>query len=793
MKDTWAVPTSKLRRRLGRVAESAILLPAVLILVLGVIWSTTLNLIKVERTAAELAATVSSQELAATYEAQVVRALREIDQTLKFVKYAYELEGKQGALQELNAKLLLPPALLFVVSIADRNGDVVASTRPMAMSNVADQDYFQAPRNVDALLIGRPPNGPSAGEGKLHFSRRLESADGTFAGIVIVSVDAAYFVSGYETSKLGEHGVLGILGIDGVFRARRTGNAVSAGDTFDFSAVVPASNEAQSETVLSTNVWDGVRRYTSARQLHEFPLAVIAGLSADEQLAATRRNMRTYLWRASGGSLVLILIAAVMGRMNQRLAASRRRAVEEQLAHAARVEYVAYHDDLTALPNRSLFNKLLDQSIHQADCYSRPLGVLAVDLDGFRTVNDSFGLAAGDILLRQAASRLQCTVRNSDTVARVGGDEFLLLLEGIAGMADCVTLAGRLIETLGRPFDVLGHPVELSGSVGIAIYPDHGRRDELVTHADTARHAAKRSGGGTYALFDPNMEAGAAERLSLLNDLRRAVELKQLTLHYQPKIDGRRGQIRGVEALLRWHHPERGMVSPAVFIPIAERFGLIHGIGSWVIDEACRQMQAWADVGMRMRVAVNVSAQQLRKGDLVARIEQALDRHQVGASQLLCEITESVVMEDVSTTQRVFEGLGRIGVYLSIDDFGTGYSSLSYLRQLPAKQLKVDRSFVNDLESSSDARAIVDAVIRLAHALGLLVVAEGVETAGQRDILLQLGCDELQGYFFAKPMQADKLLAWAGGRKPEGAVDFSPSVVDETLSGRRGAAVSSVE
>jgi diguanylate cyclase (GGDEF)-like protein len=446
-------------------------------------------------------------------------------------------------------------------------------------------------------------------------------------------------------------------------------------------------------------------------------------------------------------------------------------------------------DALTGLPTRRLFedrlahaiarNERTEGSIAARDKHG--LAVLFINLDRFRPVNDSFGHAAGDIVLEQAASRLRSTARNSDTVARVGGDGFLVLMEDAASVADCETLARRLIEALERPFDVLNRQVEISGSVGIAVYPDHGQRDKLAAHAEAAMHVAKRLGGGTCALFESKMEAGALEQVSLLNDLRHAIELGQLSLHYQPKIDGQRGQIRGVEALLRWQHPQRGMVSPVVFIPIAERSGLIVGLGNWVIDEACRQMQAWADVGVRMRVAVNVSAHQLRKDDLVERIRQALDRHQVEASQLLCEITESVAMEDIKSTQRVFEGLERIGVYLSIDDFGTGYSSLSYLRQLPAKQLKIDRSFVNDLESSSDARAIVDAVTRLAHALGLLVVAEGVETEGQRDILLQLGCDELQGYFFAKPMPADALLAWAVGRKPEGAVDFSPSVVDDTL------------
>ena len=246
-----------------------------------------------------------------------------------------------------------------------------------------------------------------------------------------------------------------------------------------------------------------------------------------------------------------------------------------------------------------------------------------------------------------------------------------------------------------------------------------------------------------------------------------ALERGELQLHYQPKIDARLGRLQGVEALLRWQHPTRGMVGPNVFIPIAERFGLINGLGNWVIEESCRQMRVWADEGLSMNVAINLSVHQLRTEELVPRIESALARYQVMPSQLLCEITESVAMEDIESTQRAFEALSRIGVYLSIDDFGTGYSSLSYLRQLPARQLKIDRSFVADIEVRPDARAIVGAVIQLAHQLGLRVVAEGVETEGQRDILLLLQCDELQGYLLARPMAVEALDDWLQKLPPD--------------------------
>jgi diguanylate cyclase len=445
----------------------------------------------------------------------------------------------------------------------------------------------------------------------------------------------------------------------------------------------------------------------------------------------------------------------------------------------------AFLDPLTGLPNRLLFEDRLAHALSRGERAeerisgrkSEKIAVMFIDLDGFKPVNDSFGHAAGDAVLKEAASRLLREARDSDTVARVGGDEFLLLMEDAGSTADSVTLARRLVGALSRPFIVGEKQVQIACSVGVVVYPDHGQKDKLVANADAAMYAAKRSGGSTYALFESHMDAGATEQLTLQSDLRQAIERGQLELYYQPKIDGKRGRINGVEALVRWNHPERGMLSPGLFIPLAERFGLIGKLGNWVINEACRQIEAWTDVGVRMRVAINLSVHQLREDDLVARIEAALRHHHVDASQLLCEITESVAMEDLKATQRAFEGLARIGVFLSIDDFGTGYSSLSYLRQLPARQLKIDASFVNDLETSGDARAVVDAVIRLSHALGLRVVAEGVETKGQSEILLAMGCDELQGFYFARPMPAATLLQWTEGRKPAGSVDFTASVI----------------
>jgi diguanylate cyclase (GGDEF)-like protein len=466
-------------------------------------------------------------------------------------------------------------------------------------------------------------------------------------------------------------------------------------------------------------------------------------------------------------SMALLIMTLFTSTLDTRmqLTASLKSSNDQLRLANAELKQRALLDSLTGLPNRQLFDDRLQHALArlQRSEGRAQVAVLFVGLDGFKPINDSLGHAAGDLVLKEVGLRLCSAARTSDTVARIGGDEFVLLMEGLTNVADSSALAQRIVLALARPLQLGGQQVHLAGSVGIAHYPAHGPSDKLMAHADAAMYAAKRSGGNTYVVFEPQMAAGAAQQLSLKFDLSRAVAAGQLSLLYQPKVDTLSGKLCGVEALLRWQHPERGAVSPAVFIPLAERYGLISELGQWVIDEACGQMQAWERRGLVVCVAINLSAHQLRREELPERIRQALERHHVDPARLLCEITESVAMEDIQAMQRACDGLQRIGVFLSIDDFGTGYSSLSYLRQLPARQLKIDRSFINDLETSDDARAVVDAVIKLAHALSLSVVAEGVETAGQRDILRTLRCDELQGYFFARPMPADALLAWAAG------------------------------
>ena len=476
----------------------------------------------------------------------------------------------------------------------------------------------------------------------------------------------------------------------------------------------------------------------------------------------------------AGEGLVPVLFGAVMlllimGHLSMRLdarAQRRQQALADSLQVAqAALDAAAQHDPLTGLLNRTGFERLLHQRFEDANAPAvGPLCVMRLHVDGVRTLTETYGHAHGDQLLRHLAQRLQAALRAGDVLAQAESDEFLLLSQGLSDEHDLAQLAQRLSAAVHAPCLIDGHELTVSASIGIARYPESFNARLLLRHASDAMLTARRAGGGVYCFHRRGEDQMGVDQVALQRDLRHAIARDELSLHFQPKLRAGSGQLAGVEALLRWQHPVRGMVSPATFIPVAERFGLIGELGLWVLDAACRQVRLWHEAGVDVPVGVNLSAHQLRQPDLGQRVREALLRHRVPPAMLILEITESVAMDDIEASMRVFDLLDEIGVQLSIDDFGTGYSSLSYLRRLPARQLKIDRSFIADLELSRDARAIVQAVVQLAHALGLKVVGEGVETPAQAAILTRLQCDELQGYLFARPMPAQDLLPWLGQR-----------------------------
>jgi len=427
-----------------------------------------------------------------------------------------------------------------------------------------------------------------------------------------------------------------------------------------------------------------------------------------------------------------------------------------------KLEKMAYFDALTGLPNRSLFTDRIENEINNCRRFEQQCAVLFLDLDRFKLINDTLGHAAGDELLIEVSRRLEAKVRSIDTVARMGGDEFTILLSRIASADAAAHVAQNIIHELMEPITLLGEEVRVGGSIGIAIYPDDGdNHDTLTRHADTAMYEAKSNGRGQYHFFSEYMDKAAREHLSLERDLHRALEEEQFFLVFQPQIDAQSGATVRCEALIRWQHPQRDIVSPDKFIPIAEETGLIIPIGDWVIREVCKQISFWREYDLDIPpVAINLSARQFRQVGLVKHITKILDEYKVPVNLIEFEITETVAMENAESALRRLSALSEHGFSLAIDDFGTGYSSLSYLKTFPVNKLKLDRSFVRDIPSDVNDAAISSAVIHMANSLGHEVVAEGVETVEQRDFLLQQGCYIMQGYLFSRPLNSSQYLAY---------------------------------
>jgi len=467
------------------------------------------------------------------------------------------------------------------------------------------------------------------------------------------------------------------------------------------------------------------------------PFEQIEVLQCAHALAAKWRNERAL--RAHIGSLEKVVSDRTQGL----------EAANKQLRH------LATHDSLTSLPNRVLLDDRVSQAIVHAERAGEGFALCVLDLDRFKLINDSLGHRAGDELLKQVARRLTAAVRNVDTVARLGGDEFVLLIRQVRARADTEQLARKVLEVLRTPVQVGEIEVHTSASLGLAFFPTDGTTIEtLYAHADAAMFCSKQRGAGGVESFAPTMDRATEERVRFEADLHRALRLRQFELYYQPKYD-KSEHIHSVEALIRWRHPERGLVSPNQFIPLAEESGLIVPIGAWVLREACRQIRVWQDRGLpRLRVAVNISALQFRREDLVDTVADALTAAGVDAQYLEVELTETALMSDPEESVAILERLSRMGVIVSVDDFGTGYSSMSYLQRFPIDKLKIDRSFITNVLTSADDASIVQAIISLAHGLRLKVVAEGIERLEQVQLLQSLGCDQYQGYYFSRPVDA---------------------------------------
>jgi diguanylate cyclase (GGDEF)-like protein len=475
-----------------------------------------------------------------------------------------------------------------------------------------------------------------------------------------------------------------------------------------------------------------------------------------ELVEQTELGQRKILAAVLGAmALVYIVVQLILARYHRLLRAQER----ERAAQEERIRHQAYHDALTGLPNRASFTEHLDEAMRRAKRAGWPLALLFLDLDLFKRVNDSLGHDAGDRLLRVAAERIRRAVREADMLFRMGGDEFTVLLEDVRGPEEAAMVAGRVLEGIAEPLQLQHHEISVTASIGIALYPrDDVVGERLVKSADTAMYRAKELGRNRYAFFAPEMNERVETQMQIEAALRRALKNEEFILHFQPRVSAATGRATGAEALLRWKHPEWGLVEPARFVPLLEETGLIVPVGAWVLAEACRRAKAWEAAGLPpLRVSVNLSSRQFRSDALFEAVSEALRSSGLAPQLLEVELTESLLVENVDHAMGVMGKLKAIGTAISIDDFGTGYSSLGYLKRFPIDSLKIDKSFVRDIATSPKDAAIVKAISALARSLGMGLIAEGVEEPWQVEFLRARHCTEMQGYFFSRPLPAESL------------------------------------
>lgn len=737
-----------LSRLLHRITEPQILFPGSAVVTLLLIWGATLIYVRALRSDLEEHALASTERILETYEAQVTRSLGEIDQAMNLVTWWRE-QGADRRIAQLSARDLLPPELVFGVSVVDPTGRLVDTNQ--SASTASARPYLDTLRGGEQVVVGYPSR-TSDGRSTLQFARRLDAQDGGFAGAVIVEVDADFFVSAYEEAVLGQRGLLALVGTDGTLRVRRSGEAVS---TDGAVAVGSVGTDGVARRVRDAG---GEPRWVAARDLFAFPLKVVVGLSVGEQFGTLRDSERHYYLLAGIASLVCILALALLGRLSLQLSRSREREVRIRQAHAERVEYLAYHDGLTGLANRSLFSKLLTQALAEAMRYGRQIAVIYLDLDRFKPINDTLGHDAGDQLLQEIARRLLSCVRASDTVARLGGDEFVVLVPQLQGEEEVARVAGKILGEVGQPMMLMNREVCVTASIGIALSPRDGQDEEtLKRNADAAMYQAKAQGKNNFQFYTDSLSHTSLERLSLEANLRHALERDELRLFYLARRDLTTGRVSGIEALPHWVHPDLGVVPPSRFLPVAEESGVIIPIGRWMLKTACEQGIAMRRLGLpELCITVNVSAAQFHDDRLLDDVRTALATSGLAPWLLELAVPESVLTHRTEQMRQRLQGLRQIGIRVAIGDFGFGYAWLDGLPDFSFDTIKIDRSLTRHVATSDQSAALASAAIAIGRRLSGTVVAQGVGSVEEARLLRARSGEGLQGYCVGEPLPPEQ-------------------------------------
>ena len=845
-------------------------------------WMWAYSEIAREREAVVLDARQSASSQARAYADQLDRSLAQIDYIMLSMKHYWEETGGRIRLEKQLDAGLVSSNSDFVVTITDRAGKAVTSTRPFRkdFSGFASRAYFREHQNgtVRGLSISEPVIGLRSKRPQIILSRRLETASGAFDGVIAVSVEPGYLLAFSDPTTIHGGDFIEVRKMDGTFFAEKSlANAASGSTQYRSAPQFP--NDAGIASAPGQHFMDARPRVVAWQKAKNYPVVSVVGVSVEDRLAKYREREHEMRFVALLVSAVLFLLgvgATVFStwrgqklrdakevtaayrlatenaqdafymmrpihdeneeivdfaiedcneqgainfgarkekllntRMSSHMSATFRdqllsigriamaqgfheeeafmpahgkrpaqwrkrrllrsgrglavmvRDVTAEKAHAEKLHQLANSDALTSLPNRHWLTNYLLVAIEKARVTRKSLGVLFVDLDDFKNLNDTLGHAAGDELLKAAALRLKEVLRPQDSVARLGGDEFTMVLESIGSDRDIVTVAERIVDTLHEPFVVAGgHRHVVHASIGISVYPQDGEdSDTLLKNADIAMYAAKTSGKGNYRFFHENLSEQLVSKLTRQAQLKQALEQDELVVYYQPRVCGRTGELTSLEALARWRHPSCGVMQPDDFIPVAEETGLIIPLGEQVINKVCDQLVQWRAEGVPLvPVSVNVSARQINSGSVSAVIAAALERCGIAPDLIEVEITESATVGESVVASAELATLQTMGSRLYVDDFGTGYSSLSQLRRLDMHGIKVDRSFTAQLTDGPQDLALFRAIVSMAHAIDMQVVAEGVESAEQLALLQGLGCDEMQGYYISPPVPASDVL-----------------------------------
>jgi diguanylate cyclase (GGDEF)-like protein len=875
----------KLRKNLDELKGhfDKVLVWPLLILALTLLgWSMLLMKLDTDKKAIQQFSLQQSTTLAQAYADHLTRNFEAIDQIALHVKYEWELSKGTLKLDTARARGLFPSSELVLVSIADSKGDTLTSTAPIDRPvNIADREHFKAHMHdrQDVLYISKVLIGRLSGRPVIQFSRKLTRPDGSFDGVVVVSVEPAFLALSFEFSSLGQNGLLAAVGDDATVRVSRVGKIVPSHQHPPLIGL-PAMQSPEG-SLLAAADWfeDGRSRFLSWQGLKAYPFIAIAGIDAQDMMVPYRKERETSIALAMLATLAALIIAALATIASARLVLARahskqlrdayrmatesgndgffickalhddngtivdfkimdcnrrgaelirrdrdsiiglrlsrlytqpfftdvlaifRNAMErgvcegeyqvpqgslinakwaykklvrsgDSLAitirdisdakrHLEELERRGNEDALTSLHNRHWLHAFLPETLERAAKQDKMVALLFIDIDGFKAVNDSMGHAAGDELLRIAASRLQSVLRPQDKVVRLGGDEFLIVLEDVEQQADASHIARRVLEVFGEKFKLKMGMHTVGVSVGISLFPNDGRDAKtLLQNADIAMYSAKESGKGQSRFYDPVFYDKLRLRLETERKLRDALDLDQFVMFYQPRLDMRTGRVCGLEALIRWNHPEDGLMEPMRFITIAEESGLILNLGRQAMEKVCAQIAQWSSADHQcVPVSINVSPRQFQEGNLKTILAACLARHNVAPGLVEIEVTESSMMGEDAEISIEMEALQTLGVKLLVDDFGTGYSSLSQLQRLDMDGLKIDRAFTSELGRSDEGEVFFTAIVTMAHALGMRVVAEGVETRQQVDILKRLLCDEIQGFYVSRPVPAAAIPA----------------------------------